>query len=348
MSATHPAPRRRGLLDLTLTTLLLYVMYANTPCGALPVWLLRTAQGRPTPNLLATFRGHETAADLDIPRDASAPRSAGEISEAIVEEAKRSHLSPVLLAALLQTWGGACDDRAPCRIKAPPFLPRDDLTEDFVTPHGFAQALHTQRTRFDNHMELAIEAMFVHPTRVQGAYAQAVAAGVSRPEDLESHARFYSAHVRRGELQHVIQLLAYVRLHSLIWPIDPKLRISSPFGDRVHPVLGQRRFHNGTDVAAAVGEPVWSAQSGVVRRRGDDSVSGKFVQIDHGFEIETTFCHLSEILVARHEEVVPRKRVGSVGATGRVTGPHLHYILRVGGQPVDPQDFGDVPRRASP
>ncbi len=94
--------------------------------------------------------------------------------------------------------------------------------------------------------------------------------------------------------------------------------------------------HMGTDYAGAVGAPIRATNRGVVRLTGSFFLGGNVVYVDHGGGISTAYLHLSRILVSEGDTVEQGGRLGLVGATGRVTGPHLHFIARVGGTTVNP------------
>lgn len=113
-------------------------------------------------------------------------------------------------------------------------------------------------------------------------------------------------------------------------------RVGSPFGPRLHPVLGYVRMHQGVDMGAPAGTPVTAAGPGVVSRAGSAGAYGNLVVVDHGGGIETRYAHLSVIEHAAGTPVLRGDLIGRVGETGLATGPHLHFELRVGGTPVDP------------
>jgi murein DD-endopeptidase MepM/ murein hydrolase activator NlpD len=94
--------------------------------------------------------------------------------------------------------------------------------------------------------------------------------------------------------------------------------------------------HMGTDYAGAVGAPVGASNRGVVRLVGRFYLGGNVVYVDHGAGLTTAYLHLNRVLVAEGDTVERRQPIGHVGATGRVTGPHLHFIARLGGITVDP------------
>ncbi len=117
--------------------------------------------------------------------------------------------------------------------------------------------------------------------------------------------------------------------------------MSSGYGNRTHPVLGGRRKHNGVDIAAPTGTPIYATADGMVSRAGWFSSYGKYIAIEHGANMQTRFAHLSRIAVADGERVRKGDLIGYVGSTGRSTGPHLHYEVRIGGKSVDPTQYMD-------
>lgn len=113
-------------------------------------------------------------------------------------------------------------------------------------------------------------------------------------------------------------------------------RMTSDYGMRTHPVLGGRRSHNGIDLAAPTGTPVYATADGIVSRANRFSSYGLYVSIEHGAKLQTRFAHLSKLAVADGQRVKKGDVIGYVGSTGRSTGPHLHYEVRVDGQAVNP------------
>ncbi len=98
-------------------------------------------------------------------------------------------------------------------------------------------------------------------------------------------------------------------------------------------------MHNGLDVAAAPGSPVYAPADGVISFAGFDESYGKLVSIDHGYGVMTRFAHNSQIYVQVGQRVTRWDVIAAVGNTGRSTGPHLHYEVRVNNVPVDPINF---------
>ena len=112
--------------------------------------------------------------------------------------------------------------------------------------------------------------------------------------------------------------------------------LTSGFGMRTHPVLGGRRQHHGIDLAAPTGTPVYATADGVVGRADWYSSYGLYISINHGASMETRYAHLSRLAVAAGDNVKKGDLIGYVGSTGRSTGPHLHYEVRVDGLAVNP------------
>ena len=119
-------------------------------------------------------------------------------------------------------------------------------------------------------------------------------------------------------------------------PITGRYRLSSNFNpNRKHPVTGRISPHNGTDWAVPTGTPIVSTGDGVVVMTRKHPYAGNYVVIQHGSRYKTRYLHLSKILVRKGQKVSRGQRIGLSGATGRVTGPHIHYELIDRGRPVN-------------
>ncbi len=117
-------------------------------------------------------------------------------------------------------------------------------------------------------------------------------------------------------------------------PVDAP--ITSTFGPRLHPILGTVRMHTGVDFGAAAGTPIHAASPGTVIWAGARGGYGNTVIIDHGGTLATLYAHQSRVAVKEGQAVERGQTVGYVGSTGLSTGPHLHFEVRVNGNPVDP------------
>lgn len=113
-------------------------------------------------------------------------------------------------------------------------------------------------------------------------------------------------------------------------------QLTSSYGMRTHPVLGGRRKHTGIDLAAPTGTPVYATADGIIGRADWFSSYGLYISINHGASMETRYAHLSRLAVAAGDNVKKGDLIGYVGSTGRSTGPHLHYEVRVEGIAVNP------------
>jgi murein DD-endopeptidase MepM/ murein hydrolase activator NlpD len=119
------------------------------------------------------------------------------------------------------------------------------------------------------------------------------------------------------------------------WPVEGFL--SSGFGYRSAPISGRWTFHSGIDIAARHGTKILSQNNGVVVVSEYQSGYGNFIEIDHGYGIRTRYGHASKLLRKVGDNVKKGDAIALVGSTGRSTGPHLHYEIRIDGVPVDPQ-----------
>ena len=122
-----------------------------------------------------------------------------------------------------------------------------------------------------------------------------------------------------------------------LWPVNGLLR--SSFGGRSDPFSGEGAFHTGIDLSAPIGTPVHVTADGVVESAGWSGAYGKLVIVDHGNGVETYYAHLSAFLVVPGQEVRRGQFIALSGGTGRATGPHIHYEVRLGGTPVNPYKY---------
>lgn len=124
-----------------------------------------------------------------------------------------------------------------------------------------------------------------------------------------------------------------------MWPAPSYTRISSPYGWRMHPTLGVEKFHNGVDMAAPGGSPILAAYDGKVVASGYSPSMGNYIMIDHGDTLYTIYMHASALYVSTGDYVTRGQKIAAVGSTGRSTGNHLHFGVRLNGQYVDPMGY---------
>jgi murein DD-endopeptidase MepM/ murein hydrolase activator NlpD len=125
----------------------------------------------------------------------------------------------------------------------------------------------------------------------------------------------------------------------LAMPVKDRFRWTSGFGSRNDPLGRGKRKHEGTDMAGALGTPIFSTADGVVVHAGWEDGYGKLVRIRHEFGLETRYGHLSQVRVEVGQKVSRGDQIGDMGNTGRSTGTHLHYEVRVNGTAVNPMTF---------
>jgi murein DD-endopeptidase MepM/ murein hydrolase activator NlpD len=123
----------------------------------------------------------------------------------------------------------------------------------------------------------------------------------------------------------------------LKWPVSG--RITSPYGWRIHPIYHYRSFHTGIDIGAPYGTTIKAARRGEVLYVGTREAYGLIVIIDHGNSLATVYAHLSRAYVRPGQSVATLGSIGAVGCSGWCTGPHLHFEVRVSGQPTNPMKW---------
>ncbi len=126
-------------------------------------------------------------------------------------------------------------------------------------------------------------------------------------------------------------------LQPSAWPIEGVLR--SSFGGRSDPFSGEGAFHTGIDISAPIGTPVHATADGVILSAGWSGGYGKLVVVDHGNGFQTYYAHLSQFSAVPGEEVRRGQVIAYSGATGKATGPHMHYEVRLAGTPINPYRY---------
>lgn len=126
--------------------------------------------------------------------------------------------------------------------------------------------------------------------------------------------------------------------YSFVYPLMGT-RVSSGFGDRLHPVLRVVKHHHGLDLAAPKGAPIRAVRGGTVVFADPFGSYGRLVVLMHENGLTSHYGHCDTIRVKPGQKVLAGEIVGTVGSTGRVTGPHLHFEIRINGDPQDPEKF---------
>lgn len=123
------------------------------------------------------------------------------------------------------------------------------------------------------------------------------------------------------------------------FPCPGYKRLSDDYGYRIHPTLGIEKFHNGIDLAAPAGTPILAAYNGDVVAAGYSSSMGNYIMLDHGDGLYTIYMHASVLYVSKGQEVTKGQTIAGVGTTGRSTGNHLHFGVRLNGNYVSPWNY---------
>ena len=155
---------------------------------------------------------------------------------------------------------------------------------------------------------------------------------------LAEHAEAAQLHAVSLQLDRLKSLRDVMVRLPLVAPVTHAI-LSDGFGYRRDPVNGGGARHEGLDLRAVQDSAVIAPAAGTVIAAGWDGAFGNLIQIDHGFGVVSRYAHLSRMLVRKGDVVAPNDQIGVVGATGRVTGMHLHYEIWIDGQPRDPMRF---------
>ncbi|MFK7928425.1 MAG: M23 family metallopeptidase [Myxococcota bacterium] len=310
--------RRFGVLDAAVVAIVVFAVWVQTPVGAVVDRFIATATGAPTdglPPLTAYFDTGDGDADALVEVLAAPPTLAANTPPGALPEPYRTAVQMVLKDGVPR---GARQALATAQATNPDATLMDVIDALFI-----------------DDPEAALELLIISPEQRDRAIARARAAGAQTPARWQAHRTYLPMRDRLAGDRVVGKVLGLATALDLTWPVAGPHRVSSPWGHRHHPVLKKRKFHNGIDLAVPIGTPILAAQAGVVRT-GEDGVSGRYVVIDHGHGVRTSYCHLDSIGVFDGDRVTPGQQIAFSGNTGRSTGPHLHFVVRVGRTTTDP------------
>lgn len=185
-----------------------------------------------------------------------------------------------------------------------------------------------------------IEEAGLSPERFLPKAAPAAVGGPFVPLPAEPDGAFLRAVADlRGALATAVALDAAVGRAPLAAPLLGRMEVTSPFGARTDPFLGRPALHTGVDLREGYGTDIRATGAGRVVFAGTAGGYGNMVEVDHGHGLATRYAHMGGIAVTEGQAVARGSLLGIVGATGRATGPHLHYEVRIDGEPVDPTRF---------
>jgi len=156
-----------------------------------------------------------------------------------------------------------------------------------------------------------------------------------QPEDPES----LRANALLAGLDKVNMLRIAAERTPFLSPLRTSYRLTSPFGPRRHPITGKYGRHDALDMAGPLGTPVYATGDGVISYADWRGAYGRVIIIRHANGYETRFAHLKKIRVKVGQRVSQGERIGDMGSSGRSTGSHVHYEVRIGGKPVNPMNY---------
>ena len=179
------------------------------------------------------------------------------------------------------------------------------------------------------------------PAKPKPAQANKAMGGPFVPLPMNPNGTPFEREVSRLQttLQAVIKLRSLVKYVPLRRPLGAGAEITSGFGGRSDPFYGRAAMHSGIDFREDYGSPIRATAGGRVITAGSNGGYGNMVEIDHGNGLTTRYAHMSAINVEEDQWVEAGAVVGKLGSTGRSTGPHLHYEVRIDGEAVDPSRF---------
>jgi murein DD-endopeptidase MepM/ murein hydrolase activator NlpD len=209
----------------------------------------------------------------------------------------------------------------------------DRVEHDETTALDRMQARYEGRTRVIRSVLDGLGLKFhAVPEAVGGPFVP-----VRLPPPNESFARAVTrVNIARAQADDLGNTLSHVPLRK---PLAGELEMTSPFGVRIDPFLHEPSMHTGMDFRANIGDPIYATATGKVVHAGWEGGYGQMVEIDHGEGLATRYGHMSQIDVVVGQRVRAGQMIGRVGTTGRSTGPHLHYEVRVNGEAVNPEKF---------
>jgi murein DD-endopeptidase MepM/ murein hydrolase activator NlpD len=141
-----------------------------------------------------------------------------------------------------------------------------------------------------------------------------------------------------SELEKLLQVKREMLAHTpSVWPVQGW--VTSGFGYRTNPFTGLTQMHEGLDISNRMGTPVIAPSNGIVSDVGNDNAVGKVILIFHGFGMTSRYGHLSKVLVKVGQRVKRGDKIAEVGMTGKTTGPHLHYEVKINGVPINPARY---------
>ncbi len=349
-SSPKPPKKRRvgGLLDLLAVSAAVYTLVVVTPVGGLVQrgyqWALgRPGHTRPLVSYFSNGSGKGVTAQA-VRAESQIAAQAASTSDAATKAGVDPELARAL--ALILSEGRRIDGHFDVKLPRASAASFKEVGAIMAGPQ--AQAELREATMLAglgklqaelSSPEAAVAALAVDLPRVKYALQRARVMGVANAAEYAGFEAFLLPEDRVQAAPLVHGTFALVTAFGMGWPVPEGSRISSPFGQRRHPVLGTTKMHNGIDLAVGTGTEVRAIAAGRVLYTASDRVNGRFLKIDHGHGLTSIYCHNSKVTVKRGARLKRGDRVADSGATGRVSGPHLHFQMEIDDVPVDPELF---------
>jgi murein DD-endopeptidase MepM/ murein hydrolase activator NlpD len=328
---------RLGIFEFITSLIALYVCVGTTPLGELTKRTFAWATGweiqqRP---LSSYFSG----ADVVTAEMPSRPFSQMHgLREKFQKSSRGTNLDAALVMAATIVLGEQPELSA---------IVRQELKLASVDSAGsdvIVKALHHYKKRLGSE-SAAVAALLSGENSIARALDRSRSSGLSAPDRFATFGRYLAPAERMALAPQVNQILALAIAHRLGWPVPPNTRVSSPFGERIHPITKKRSMHTGIDLPVPRGTELRASADGIVRYAGRDGINGRYLKIDHGYGLATVMCHNSKNLFSTGDAIGRNATVALSGSSGRSTGPHVHFGVKVGKKFVDPLPllrFGDM------
>lgn len=288
----------------------------------------------------ATALGYAPAAKAPAPAALEALEKAAPASDrAKAAPSARSHERPTLRGAFLPSPDRTTTERrSPVGNFASMVRALDRIEAMQV---DLASAVGQNARREAGRLQALARHIGLSPDRLAKSPPPVAEGGPFVPLDLDPNGSPFDREIlrHRDDVMRADSLRRLLAAAPLGRPVSRTVERTSGFGSRIDPFLGRLAYHTGVDFRETTGAPVFATGPGKVVAAGSNGGYGMMVEIDHGAGVSTRYAHLSAILVEAGQTVSVRETIGRVGSTGRSTGPHLHYEVRIDDDPVDPVRF---------
>ncbi len=219
----------------------------------------------------------------------------------------------------------------------------EQLKDQYETLHDYRVELETLQASLEAQQKAAVEQQqSLESARSEVASTKASVEQNTKLLEAQEDAMEAEANALTAEILKLQTSAAYVG-GTMLWPVPASTRITSPFGYRIHPILGTYKLHTGIDIGVGSYNEVLAVNAGTVIKAAWNNSYGYMVMIDHGGGIVTLYAHNTKLLVKAGDVVTKGQQVAWSGSTGMSTGPHVHFEVRLNGvyqNPISPEYLG--------